>query len=151
LDKVKIENWNVLGMFVRIVWDAGSTEGSDLFDATLPPGGGTPRHVHSVETESFYVIDGVVTFNLGDETIHAHPGTFVIGVPGVPHAFRNETSKPARMICTSVPGGRHARFFREVGERLPDTATQAAPVEFTQELMQKVAAASERMGIQLLG
>ncbi|WP_353622897.1 cupin domain-containing protein [Aliirhizobium terrae] len=31
----------------------------------MPPGGGTPRHVHSVETESFYVIDGVVTFNLG--------------------------------------------------------------------------------------
>lgn len=150
MDKVKVENWNVLGTFVRIVWDARSTQGSDLFDVTVPPGGGTPRHVHSVETESFYVIDGVVTFNLGDETIHAHPGTFVIGIPGVPHAFRNETSKRARMICTSVPGGRHAQFLREIGEPLPDTATEASPVEFTQELMQRVTTASERMGIQLL-
>ena len=149
--RVKIENWNVLGTFVRIVWDAGSGGGSDLFDATVPPGRGTPRHVHSVETESFYVIDGVITFDLGDETIHAPPGTFVVGIPGVPHAFRNETSRPVRMICTSVPGGRHARFIREVGEPLPETATQAKPVEFTQELMQKVTNASGEMGIQLLG
>lgn len=150
MDKLKIENWNVLGTFVRIVRDAGSTQGSDLFDVTVPPGGGTPRHVHSVETESFYVIDGVVTFNLGEETIHAHPGTFVIGIPGVPHAFRNETSTCVRMICTSVPGGRHVKFLRELGERLPDTATEARPVNVTQDLMQRVEAASERVGIQLL-
>lgn len=146
-----VENWNVLGTFVRIVGDANSSGGSDLFDAIVPPGGGTPRHVHSVESESFYVIEGTLTFEIGDLIVQARPGTLIQGVPGVPHAFRNDTSKPARMISTSTPGRRHADFFREIGERLPQTANSASPVEFTQELMQKVTAASEKYGIRLLG
>ena len=145
-----IQNWNVLGMFVRILADASSTGGSDLFDAIVQPGGGTPLHVHSVESESFYILEGMLTFTIGETTLQANPGDLVQGVPGVPHAFRNETSTPARMICTSIPGGRHAAFFRDIGERLPEHATSAPAVDFTEKLAKRVAAASDKYGIRVL-
>ncbi|WP_407521251.1 cupin domain-containing protein [Methylobacterium oryzisoli] len=146
-----IENWNILGTFVRIVSDGTSCGGGDLLDAIVPPGGGTPRHVHSLESECFYVIEGTLTFDVGGKVVHAHAGTLVQGPPGVPHAFRNETATPARIISTSFPGQRHANFLRELGERLPQSATSASPVEYTQDLASKIARVSEKYGIRVLG
>ena len=47
------------------------------FESLVPPGGGPPPHVHSREEESFLVLEGEMTFVLGDERFVAAPGTFV--------------------------------------------------------------------------
>src|SRR5262245_13597058 len=41
-------------------------------------GAWTVPHRHEVTQESFYVIDGLFTFTVGDETVEAGPGAYVL-------------------------------------------------------------------------
>src|SRR3954470_1414557 len=40
-------------------------------------------HVHDDEDDAFYILDGELTFLLGDDVVTAPPGTFVLVPPGV--------------------------------------------------------------------
>ncbi len=46
-----------------------------------------PRHVHAGEDEAFYVLEGAVTYYVGDGVYEAGPGTFVSMPRGVPYSF----------------------------------------------------------------
>jgi mannose-6-phosphate isomerase-like protein (cupin superfamily) len=76
-----------------------------LIEGLIPPGAGSPWHVHHDEDESFYVVDGQITFLCSEERIAAGPGTFVYGPREVPHGFRAEGTAPARMLLLATPGG----------------------------------------------
>ena len=71
-------------------------------------------HVHEVEDDAFYIIEGEMTFFVGDEEAAAPPGTFVLVPPGIEHGFRNDGSTPVRMFNIHAPAG----FDRRIG--LPD-------------------------------
>ena len=79
------------------------TKHTSMFDWTLPPGLSTGMHVHRVQEETFYVLEGECEWHVGDELIHAKPGTYVFIPPGVPHNIANASQKPARMIMTVSP------------------------------------------------
>jgi mannose-6-phosphate isomerase-like protein (cupin superfamily) len=70
-------------------------------------------HVHADEDDAFYILDGVMTFTLGAETIIATPGTFVLVPPGVEHGFANRGEVPVRMLNVHAPAG----FDRRIGLR----------------------------------
>jgi len=59
---------------------------------------------------------------VGDEQVHAKPGTYVFIPPGVPHNIANASDKPARMIMTVSPPG-HEHYFEE----LVKLVTRAGP------------------------
>src|SRR4029079_11487952 len=61
------------------------TKHTSMFDWTLPPHFSTGRHVHRVQEETFYVLEGQCEWQIGNETVRALPGTFVFIPPGVPH------------------------------------------------------------------
>ena len=63
-----------------------------------------PRHVHDREDEAFYVLEGEITFYVGDETYEATPGTFVFAPRGIPHSWVVET-EVVRKLVTLTPGG----------------------------------------------
>src|SRR6516162_9681346 len=71
-----------------------------LWEAVVSPGGGPPPHVHSREEEGFYVLEGEITFLAREQTLVAGPGTFVNMPVGMRHAFKNESSRPARMLIS---------------------------------------------------
>lgn len=66
---------------------------------------GPPLHVHDDEDDSFYVLEGEVTFTLGDEDVVAGPGTFVLVPPGVEHTFANRSETRARFLNVHAPAG----------------------------------------------
>jgi mannose-6-phosphate isomerase-like protein (cupin superfamily) len=68
-------------------------------------------HVHADEDDAFYIVEGEMTFTLGDETVLAGPGTFVLVPPGVEHGFRNDCGRPVRMLNVHAPAG----FDRRIG------------------------------------
>ena len=68
-------------------------------------------HVHDGEDDAFYIIEGEMTFVVGDEDIPAPPGTFVLVPPGVEHGFRNNGEVPVRMFNIHAPAG----FDRRIG------------------------------------
>jgi mannose-6-phosphate isomerase-like protein (cupin superfamily) len=78
-------------------------------------------HVHAEEDDAFYILEGELTFDLGEGEVPAPPGTFVLVPPGVGHGFRNDGSVPVRMLNIHAPAG----FDRRIG--LPDSAILPPP------------------------
>jgi mannose-6-phosphate isomerase-like protein (cupin superfamily) len=72
---------------------------------TLVPGRRLEPHVHHDEDDSFYILSGTLTFELGDERVAAGPGTFVLVPPGVSHGFANESGEEVRVFNVHAPAG----------------------------------------------
>ena len=68
-------------------------------------------HVHTDEDDSFFILDGEITFMLPKGDVVAGPGTFVLIPPGVEHGFRNDGDVPVRMLNIHAPAG----FDRRIG------------------------------------
>jgi mannose-6-phosphate isomerase-like protein (cupin superfamily) len=121
-------------------WKVRSTDTAGLYaltDTIVPPQAGPIPHRHSREDEAFYILDGQVQFRVGGRTFDATRGAFVFAPRGIPHAFRNITAQPARMIGIISPAGlenfldetdalakqlpasdpSYARRYQEIGER----------------------------------
>jgi len=97
-----------------------------LWKALVPLGGGPPPHVHSREEEGYFVIEGEITFTINGERIVATAGMFANMPVGTPHAFKNESSRPAKMLISVAPAGLEQMFF-EFGVPLPEGSTTALP------------------------
>lgn len=118
-----------------------------VWEAVVPPGGGPPPHVHSLEEEGFYVLEGEVAFRVGDDRIRAVPGMFAHMPVGTPHSFRNETERPARMLIWVVPAGLEKMFF-EVGQpALADSSSVPPP---THAEIEKLLEIAPRYGVKIL-
>ena len=70
-----------------------------------PHGGGPPEHAHTDEDDSFYILEGELTFGVEAEEVVAGPGTFVLVPPGVRHSFANRGDEPVRMVNIHAPAG----------------------------------------------
>ena len=67
-----------------------------MFEAVVLPGGGPPPHLHTREDETFYVLEGEITFQMGGEKLAAGPGTFVHMPIGNRTHSRTRLIKPPR-------------------------------------------------------
>ena len=63
-----------------------------------------PLHVHHREDEGFWILEGRLSFEVGEEKIKAGPGSFVFGPKDVPHRYTVE-SGPARLLYILSPAG----------------------------------------------
>ena len=73
---------------------------------TIQPHRDRPElHAHAAEDDSFYVLDGELTFTVDGEEVVAGAGTFVVVPPGVPHSFANRGDSVVRMINVHAPAG----------------------------------------------
>ena len=117
----------VVGDVYRFLATVDDTGGKyAMWEAIVPPGGGPPPHVHSREEESFYVLEGEITFHVAGERLVAQAGMFANMPIGVPHSFKNDSGQPARMIISVAPAGLEQMFF-DVGVELPAGSTSALP------------------------
>ena len=64
---------------------------------------GPPLHVHHAAEEAFYVLAGTLTVRLGERTIDAVAGSFVLVPRGVAHTFANRGEEPARFLAAMSP------------------------------------------------
>jgi quercetin dioxygenase-like cupin family protein len=137
-----------LGMLLTFKATGAGTAGRCWAKELLAPrGAATPLHVHSLEDEAFYVLDGEVSLHLGDEVLRAAAGTFAWGPRGLPHAFRVE-SETARMLVLGTPAG-FERFFLDTG-----TATTSAglpPAGGPPPALEVLVAAARRHGVEIIG
>ncbi len=115
----------VVGDIYRFLATGDETDGKyATWEAIVPPGGGPPPHVHSREEEGFFILEGEITFQIGDDRIVAKAGTFANMPIGTPHSFKNESNSTAKMLITIAPAGLEQMFF-EVSSPLPHGATTA--------------------------
>jgi quercetin dioxygenase-like cupin family protein len=118
-----------------------------LADSVIPPGGGPPPHYHTREEESFYVLEGEITFTVDKQTIVGTPGTFVQIPRGTPHAFKNAGTRPGRMLLLCTPAG-FEKFLAEFATELPSPDAPAVPPS-PQEI-EKLLEVAPKFGIVML-
>jgi quercetin dioxygenase-like cupin family protein len=98
--------------------------------AASPEFAGPPLHHHDFD-EAFYVLEGELTFQLGDELRTAGPGELVFAPRGSHHTLANLSGAPARYLVVCTPGGFENRFARTAAERAglepPDWALEPYP------------------------
>ena len=81
-----------------------------FIEEVSPAGAGTPLHRHPEDDETFYVLEGKLTFYFeDDQPIVASAGSFVHVPGGAVHAFR-VASETARYLIITTP--QHERFYR---------------------------------------
>ena len=137
----------VVGDVYRFMATGEDTNGKyAMWEAIVPPGGGPPPHVHSREEESFYILEGEITFQIGEERVVATAGMFANMPVGTPHSFKNESSQPAKMIISIAPAGLEEMFF-EFGVPLPEGSTSAMPP--TKDEIEKLLAIAPKYGIEI--
>jgi quercetin dioxygenase-like cupin family protein len=91
---------------------------------SMPPGFATPYHMHHVEDEAFYVLEGEVAFVCDGKWLQAGPGAYVFGPREIPHGFKIVGNTPARMLLLCAPAG-FENFVLEMSE--PDAAPPTPP------------------------
>ena len=107
------------GGFFKLLISPEQTGGSlSLVDMTVPKGAAPPRHVHTREDETFYVMEGTIRFEVGDEVITAEAGQAVFAPRNVEHQFFIESAH-ARMLTLLTPGD-FANYFVEFSEPIAE-------------------------------
>ena len=73
---------------------------------------GPPLHVHRDQDDTFLILEGVVTLQVGEEFIELRSGDFASVPPGTPHTFDNirKEQPPVKVVNVMTPGGLDALF-----------------------------------------
>jgi len=91
------------------------TAGSwSMFEAHWSAKGGPPLHVHEIEDEWFYVMEGEYLVQVGDETFRLAPGDSLLAPRKVPHAYAHVGDGQGRLLIAYQPAGAMEDFFLEV-------------------------------------
>jgi quercetin dioxygenase-like cupin family protein len=77
---------------------------------------GPPLHVHATQEDSFYVLEGVLTVQLGDDVVELGPGDFGTAPPGVPHTLTNAHADQSacRLVNLLTPGIGFDRYIGQI-------------------------------------
>lgn len=102
-----------------------------IIEFTGPAGFGPPPHIHRVEDEMFYVLEGEVMFWCDGQTKTYGPGGFAYLPKGLPHRFEISADGPGRVLQMTSPA-QFEDFIRAYGEpagevRLPDPSEPDVP------------------------
>ena len=93
-----------------------------VFEEVVPPGVGTPLHLHRTSDEVIYVLSGEFTVRLGEVSQRVSADAWVFVPLGTVHGWRNIGSEAGRLFFIFTPGA-GAKAFEEMrlqGKYLPE-------------------------------
>jgi hypothetical protein len=107
----------------------------------MSAGFASPYHMHHLEDEAFYVLEGEMAFVCGGKWLNAGPGTYIFGPREIPHGFKVVGSVPARLLLLCAPAG-FEHFCLELASPFGDS---------TPPDMAKLMAAAVKYKVDILG
>jgi mannose-6-phosphate isomerase-like protein (cupin superfamily) len=107
--------WSLGGRFTMKLDGAASDDRYSLVEALAFRSTEPPLHIHHREDEAWYVLDGEMTFHIGDAAHRATSGAFVFAPRGIAHTFTVDI-EPTRVLVLASPSG-FEHFALELGER----------------------------------
>jgi mannose-6-phosphate isomerase-like protein (cupin superfamily) len=118
------------GLRVELLADV---EEIGISEAVSEPGGPSPPpHVHHRHVESFYVLEGEMTFTAGGRELSATAGTWVQVPAGTPHTFAFTGRDAVRFLNLHTPGCGYGAFLRGLHEAETDEELAAVRAAFDQ-------------------
>jgi quercetin dioxygenase-like cupin family protein len=131
---------NVLGDHQCIKLSGKDTNNQfTLIEQSNEPGVGVPKHVHAHEDEVFYVMEGVVEFQIEDTVQTLKAGELTYVPRGVAHRFTVVGDTKARVQLSIFPAGIE-HMFEELNQLPPGPPDFAA-----------VTAICAKYGVTILG
>jgi quercetin dioxygenase-like cupin family protein len=102
-----------------------------VVELSSPPGfAGPPLHHHDFD-ETFYITQGELIFQLGDQVFTRTAGELAFAPRNVAHTYANHSDAHARALLVCTPAGFERYFARMAAERdgvePPDWAQQPIP------------------------
>jgi quercetin dioxygenase-like cupin family protein len=79
---------------------------------------GPPLHVHPNHAEGFYILEGELEVQVGDEVVTGSAGSFFYAPPGTAHTFANFSGRDARMLVLCTPAG-FETYFDQLAAGVP--------------------------------
>jgi len=135
--KLKIAGGNY-----RIIISGKQTNGEyAVIEMSVPPGAGPNPHSHADFAETFYVLEGEISFKSELGNYIATKNSFVnIPKGGIVHGFKNLSDKPAKLLCTVTPAGLDD-LFEEMANYLENSASNSE-----KETKEKISSLFEKYG-----
>jgi quercetin dioxygenase-like cupin family protein len=138
------------GALAEIKATAADTGGlMSIVEVTEHPGAEAPLHVHHRDDEGFWVLEGDVTFEVGDATIEASAGDYVFGPREIPHRF-TVGDQGCRMLFILAPGGIEHVIRATSEPALRRTLPPPTDAEPTPEQIERLKAIVREHGYELL-
>lgn len=138
--------WSIGGRFTRKVGGADSASGLAILEAVVTQASEPRRHIHHREDEAFYVLDGQLSFHVGDLVLTAGAGSLAFAPMGIPHTFTVDI-EPSRILVITSPSGFEGFVF-DLGvpapTDVPPPGLGLAPPEVIRPIAQKY-------GIEIVG
>jgi quercetin dioxygenase-like cupin family protein len=121
-----------------------------LIEMQVPPNAGPPPHRHDFE-EMFTILEGEIDLTFRGTTQKAAAGATVNIPANAPHAFKNNSSRPARLLCMCSPPGQEL-FFMAVGVPVASRTAVAPKLspEEQAETLKKIKALAPKYRTELL-
>jgi mannose-6-phosphate isomerase-like protein (cupin superfamily) len=118
-----------LGGQARILLPGTATDNAlSLMEFADPAGHAPPHHVHENEEEVWFVLDGEVTFFVGDQRHDLTPGQVGYGPRGVPHSYLVRSREGARLAVLFSPAWIE-EFFTANGTPVAEAGDLPAPFD----------------------
>jgi quercetin dioxygenase-like cupin family protein len=118
------------GLTVKLLADVDAIGISEtVSDAGSPS---PPAHLHRRHVESFYVLEGELTFTVAGRRLRATAGSWVQVPPGVPHTFAFSDGE-TRFLNLHTPSCGYGDFLRGLHEATTDDELAAVRARFDQE------------------
>ena len=134
------------GWLMTFLATAEDTQGKfALIEAVGRKGNVPPPHIHHREEETFYVLEGEMTFSVGGQTIKATPGTMVCLPRRVVHSFVID-SEQLRALILLTPAGLEGLFKKFSVPAPALTLPPAAEIPYSE--IQRMIEVSPQYGIE---
>ncbi len=89
--------------FVVKLGETGQGRRLAVVEYTTRSGEEPEDHTHPTEDESFYVLEGALTFRCGSDKFDVEDGGFVFLPQGVEHGYTVLSSGPVRLLALTAP------------------------------------------------
>ena len=114
------------GTLANVLVDGEQTNGRYAqLEMTVQPGTEPPKHTHTREDETFYLLEGSIRFTIGEHVFTAKAGDYVLMPKGIPHSFQVLT-ETAKAVLTIAPAG-FENYFRDPRLSVPAPALTLPP------------------------
>ena len=142
------ESYLTMGYLMTWLAEGHATGGQfSLVEVVARQGTEPPPHTHANEDEAYYLLEGEMTFHVGEQTIEAGPGDYVWLPRGVQHAPLAKTPEIRTLVLITPAGLEEA--FKQVSEPAQSSTLPPLPDEPPDmEQMQQMLAVFEAYGVE---
>jgi mannose-6-phosphate isomerase-like protein (cupin superfamily) len=146
--QAKMESFWILGDVYTVKISGDETQGRySVWEIEVAPNNGPPLHKHSMEDESFYVLEGDFSFPYGSKETKAGKGQFMYVPRGEFHTYKNIGSSFGKLLLIITPP-QLEKFCEEIGIPIDDKLSFQPP-RITPAVIKNVIKTAARYGVEI--